>query len=155
MRYFIYSLFTLFPIVSVCQKCPVKIQGWQQQSQSKEVDTKVQLQAVGDLDAAAQLDIDNVLSQIDSSGRLLKGKFKLDLNIAKEAKKKKYKSYAWTQDVWEEMNLAQQVYCALWDEYKLGIYDTPEGRKTFLDQLSKAREHIATAKKKAEASFIK
>ena len=113
-------------------------------------DVTKQVQALTELIASADADINQLGSAITGGSANAKMNLKWDLN--KTVKKNKYKETIWDKDVWHEIQLASRAYCAVQGEIKAGLYKTTEQYNSALSQLQKAREYLLTAKKKAEKS---
>ena len=79
-------------------------------------DITKQVQALTELIASANADLNQLESAISEGSANANLNLRWDLN--KTVKKNKYKQTVWDLDVWHEIQIASRVYCALQNEIK-------------------------------------
>lgn len=137
----------LFVTICLGCGCPMKVS--KLQYSEKNADVTKQINALTQLITAAEGEISQVEKIIES------GEASADLDLkwqlAKQVRATRSKGFSFDQETWERMNLAEQAYCALYQEVKDGFYKgQPEAHKSALEQLKTTRGYLLEAKKKLE-----
>jgi hypothetical protein len=151
MKKLLLSTFTILALLltSCSKKCYMSNSDkWQ--TLIKGADITKQVNAITELVASLDADINQLSNTIGNAKGDAKLKLSWDLN--KTVKKSKYKETIWDKDVWHEIQLASRVYCALQSEIQAGMYKTDAQYASALVQLKQAKEYLLVAKKKAEES---